>query len=84
MSHKSTFEQVRQIVGDTLQLGERTAHLRPDSALLGGIPEFDSLAVVGVISALQDQLGISIEADDISGDTFESLATLTDFIESKL
>lgn len=42
------------------------------------------MAVVSVIEALQDELGISIEDDDISGDTFESLATLTDFIESKL
>lgn len=84
MSQRSVFEQVRQIVGDTLQLGDRTARLLPDAALLGGIPEFDSMAVVSVITALEDQLGISIEADDISGDTFESLATLTAFVTSKL
>ena len=83
MLERSTFEQVRQIVGDTLQLGDRTAQRRPDSSLLGGIPEFDSMAVVSVITALEERLGVSIEADDISGDTFESLATLTDFIESK-
>ena len=79
----TSFEQVRQIVGDTLQLGDRTARLEPGSALLGGIPEFDSMAVVEVISALEERLGISIEDDDISGETFESLASLTAFIESK-
>ena len=41
------------------------------------------MAVVEVISALEERLGISIEDDDISGETFESLASLTAFIESK-
>lgn len=80
----ATFEQVRQIVGDVLQLGDRTAKLAPDTALLGNIPEFDSMAVVGVITALEDQLGIIVEDDDITGETFETLANLTAFVQSKL
>ncbi|HPE80064.1 MAG: acyl carrier protein [Gammaproteobacteria bacterium] len=79
-----TFEQVRQIVGDVLQLGNRTAKLEPDTALLGSIPEFDSMAVVSVITALEDQLGIIVEDDDISGETFETLGNLTQFVQSKL
>jgi acyl carrier protein len=79
-----TFEQVRQIVGDVLQLGERTAALQPETALLGNIPEFDSMAVVSVITALEDQLGIIVEDDDISAETFETLANLTAFVQSKL
>ena len=79
----TTFEQVRQIVGDALRLGDRTERLEPGSALLGGIPEFDSMAVVDVITALEEKLGISIEDDDISGETFESLGTLTAFVETK-
>jgi acyl carrier protein len=80
----STFEQVRQIIGDVLQLGDRTATLQPDTALLGNIPEFDSMAVVSVITALEDQLGIFVEDDDISGETFETLGNLTQFVESKM
>ncbi len=79
-----TFEQVRQIVGDVLQLGERTTTLQPGTALLGNIPEFDSMAVVSVITALEDQLGIIVEDDDISAETFETLANLTAFVQSKL
>jgi len=78
------FEQVRQIVGDVLQLGGRTATLQPETALLGNIPEFDSMAVVSVITALEDQLGIIVEDDDISAETFETLANLTAFVQSKL
>ncbi|MDJ0740832.1 MAG: acyl carrier protein [Gammaproteobacteria bacterium] len=80
----ATFEQVRQIVGDVLQLGDRTSALQPDTALLGNIPEFDSMAVVSVITALEDQLGIYVEDDDITGETFETLGNLTAFIQSKL
>jgi acyl carrier protein len=80
----ATFEQVRQIVGDVLQLGDRTATLTPDSALLGNIPEFDSMAVVGVITALEEQLGIVVDDDDITGATFETLGNLTAFVQSKL
>jgi len=79
-----TFEQVRQIVGDVLQLGDRTEGLQPETALLGNIPEFDSMAVVGVITALEEQLGIVVEDDDISGEIFETLGNLTEFVNSKL
>jgi len=80
----TTFEQVRRIVGDVLNLGDRTLGLRPDSALLGSIPEFDSMAVVSVITALEDNLGIVVEDDEITAETFETVGTLTEFIESKL
>jgi len=79
-----TFEQVRQIVGDVLQLGERTKTLEPETALLGNIPEFDSMAVVSVITALEDQLDIYVEDDDITGETFETLANLTAFVQTKM
>lgn len=79
----ATFEQVRQIVGDVLQLGDRTQQLKPDTALLGNIPEFDSMAVVSVITALEEQFDIFVEDDDITGETFENLANLTAFVQSK-
>ena len=80
----ATFERVRQIVGDVLQLGDRTAQLEPETALLGNIPEFDSMAVMGVITALEDQLGILVEDDDLTAETFETLANLTAFVQSKI
>ena len=46
--------------------------------------EFDSMAVVSVITALEDQLGILVEDDDITGETFETLGNLTAFVQSKL
>jgi acyl carrier protein len=78
------FEQVRQILGDVLQLGDQVDQLRRDSGLLGQLPEFDSLAVISLIAALEEELGITIHDDDLSGETFDTVGTLADFVESKL
>lgn len=79
-----SLEDIRQLIGEALQLGERTAGLNEDTALLGNIPEFDSMAVVAVITMLEDQFGIVIEDDDISAETFETLGSLTEFVNNKL
>jgi acyl carrier protein len=80
----STFERVRLIIGDVLQLGARTSALTADSLLLGNIPEFDSMAVVSVITAIEDYFGIIVEDDEIDAATFETLGTLAAFVDSKL
>lgn len=80
----ASLEQVRQLVGDVLQLGARTAELQADTVLLGNIPELDSMAVVSVITTLEERFGIVVDDDDISADTFETLGKLTDFVNSKL
>ncbi len=79
----TTFEHVRQIIGDVLQLGDRTSKLGPDSALLGSIPEFDSMAVVTVITALEERFDLVVEDDEIDASVFETLGTLTSFVERK-
>ncbi|HSG52141.1 MAG TPA: acyl carrier protein [Rheinheimera sp.] len=51
--------------------------------LLGAIAEFDSMAVIGVITELEDQLGIHIDDDEISADVFENFGQLRKFVEQK-
>jgi acyl carrier protein len=76
--------RVRRILGDVLQLGDRAASMEPSTPLIGALPEFDSMAIVHVITALEEEFEIVVDDDDISGETFESLGSLSDFIESKL
>lgn len=80
----TSVEEIRQLLGDVLQLGARTAELDAETPLLGNIPELDSMAVVAVITMLEERFGIVVEDDDISGETFETLGKLTDFVNSKL
>lgn len=80
----STTENVKKLLAQTLQLGSRADALKADSALLGAIPELDSMAVVSILTAMEDHFGIIVEDDEISADTFETLGTLVAFVDSKL
>jgi len=59
-------------------------HLDRDVQLLGALPEFDSQAVVTILAAIEEQLGIFIEDDEITAEIFETVGTLVDYIESKI
>jgi len=80
----ASVEDVRQVVGSVLQMGNREAAMGRDTALLGNIPEFDSMAVVSVVTALEERFGIVVEDDDISAETFETLGSLVDFVNARL
>lgn len=80
----STIDEVKQILSDNLQLNGNIMIYTADTVLLGGIPEFDSMAVVGVITAIEDNFGIIVDDDEIDADTFQTIGSLVEFIESKL
>ena len=75
--------QVRDILRDVLSLGGRADRLTLGSALLGAVPELDSMAVIGVIAALEDRFGITVDDDEISGSTFATLGSLVEFVSTK-
>lgn len=77
-------EEVKNILSDVLSLREQKDSLKEDSILLGNIPELDSMAVVNVITALEEHFGITVDDDEISARTFETLGSLTRFVEQKL
>ncbi len=77
-------EDVKNILADTLSLSaDAKAALNEHSALLGSIPELDSMAVVSIITALEDQFGITVDDDEISASTFETLGSLAGFVAQK-
>lgn len=78
------FIQVRSILRDALDLGSRADDLTPSSPLLGGLPEFDSMAVVSVLTALEEKFGFVVHDDEVSADVFETVGTLTEFVKHKL
>ena len=76
-------DDVRATLGEALQLGDRTGTMTRDTPLLGALPELDSMAVVTVITAFEDYYGFTVDDDEISADTFETLGSLADFVERK-
>lgn len=79
-----TTERLKQILRDTLQLGPRADALTPASRILGAIPEFDSMAVVTVLTMIEDEFGLTIEDDEVSAESFETLGSLVSFVDAKV
>jgi len=75
---------VRAVLRDVLGLSEeRAAAFRESTPLFGALPELDSLAVAGVLTELEDRLGILIEDDEVDGEMLETFGALTHFAASK-
>ena len=75
---------VRAVLGDVLGLSpERTAAFTDTTPLFGALPELDSMAVAGVLTELEDRLGITIEDDEVDGEMLETFGALTAFAAHK-
>jgi acyl carrier protein len=77
-------KHVLRILDEVLSLNGRSASFSRETPLLNAIPELDSMAVVSLITALEEQFGIVFGDDEIDGATFASLGSLTDFVDAKL
>jgi len=80
----SIFKRVLSIVTDVLQIKEGGVILTDDTPLLGAIPEFDSMAVVSILTALEDKFGFFVDDDEIDAEIFETVGSLVTFVEQKL
>lgn len=75
---------VRAVLADVLGLSaDRVAAFTPVTPLFGALPELDSMAVAGVLTEIEDRLGILIEDDEVDGDMLETFGALTEFAANK-
>lgn len=79
----SSMEQIKGVLDTVLGLNGRSAAFEASTPLLGHLPELDSMAVVGILTALEEQFGIVVDDDEISAETFETLGSLTTFVDQK-
>jgi acyl carrier protein len=70
---------LRDVLGATAAGG-----LDASSSLLGAVAELDSMAVVAILTRLEEHFGIGVADDDVDGRTFESVRSLAGFVRSKL
>lgn len=75
--------EVLQVLDEVLGLGGRAAAFTRDTHLLGALPELDSMAVVSLITTLEERLGITIDDGDLDGSTFATVASLCDFVSGQ-
>lgn len=80
----TTIDDVKAVIAEALQIGDRIDSFDESTALLGSIPELDSMAVVTIITALEEQFDFIVDDDEISAETFETLGSLSAFVEQKM
>ena len=78
-------QEIKSILADALGLEPGlAAALTADSALMGGIPELDSMGVVQLLAALEAHFGFGIGDDEVDANTFATAGTLAAFVQAKL
>lgn len=73
-----------RILDEALCLNGRSREFDLTTPLLGAVPELDSMAVLAVLSLLEERFGIVIDDDEIDGSAFATLRSLVDFVAGKL
>ena len=77
-------KQVLGMLDEVLSLDGRTANFTAATHLLGAIPELDSMAVVSLITGIEERFGVVVEDDEIDGATFATVGSLVAFVNAKL
>jgi acyl carrier protein len=75
-------QEIKELLARVLQLD--TSGFDATTALLGAIPELDSMGVVTLLTELEDKYQIVLADDEIDASIFETLGTLTNYVSSKL
>ena len=73
---------VLNILAEALSISAGNLDVNDD--LMGAIPEFDSMAVVNILTQLENHYGFIIDDDEIDAEVFTTVASLIEFVEQKL
>lgn len=75
---------LRSVLSDVLGIDRaRVDAFDASTELFGSLPEFDSMAVAGVLTELEERLGIAIDDDEVDGELFERFGNLLTFARAK-
>ena len=75
---------VLSVLDSSLGLKGRALAFTSDTRLLGALPEFDSMAIVALLTAIEDRYGFVIQDDEIDSTKFKTVASLCEFVRLKM
>jgi acyl carrier protein len=76
---------LRAVLADILGLSaEQVRAVDEATPLFGALPQFDSIAVAGLLTELEERLGIVIEDHEVDADLIESYGSLLAFARAKV
>lgn len=80
----SVLQAVISVLAENLQLGDQAADFDGNTELFGTLPEFDSMAVVVVVTGLEERFDFVVDDEEITAELFETVGSLAAFVESKI
>ncbi len=80
----TTVQAVKTVLVSTLGLEDQAGRIDANTALLDSLPELDSLAIVSLAAALEDRFQITIADEEMTGEVFETLGTLSGMVHGHL
>lgn len=75
--------EVLSILDEVLSLKGRALGFSLDTPLLGALPELDSIAVVALITMMEERFGFVVDDDEIDGSVFSTVGSLVEFVRGK-
>lgn len=81
MISTSTLDAVKDILVETLGLQSRVDSITDETPLFGSMPEFDSLAIVEVVTLLEERFGFEMDEEDITGEVFDTVGSLAAYVD---
>lgn len=76
--------EITGVLDSALVLQGRARSFTRDTPLLGALPELDSMAVLTVITLLEERFGIAIPDDEIDGAAFATVGSLADWVSTQM
>ena len=77
-------EHILRIIDEALGLQGRALVFDRDTALLGALPELDSMGVLAIITGIENHFGITFCDDELDGSVFATVGSLSDLTEQTL
>lgn len=75
---------LRAVLADVLGISsERVRGFDETTPLFGALPEFDSMAVAGLLTEIEERLGIFIEDHEVDADMLETYGHMLTFLKAK-
>ncbi|MEU0269720.1 phosphopantetheine-binding protein [Nocardioides sp. NPDC006303] len=81
---EATLDRVGEAITEVIGTDHSAGTLSADTLLFGSLPELDSLALVELITVLEDRFGFEMDEDDINAEVFESVGSLAEYVRAQI
>ena len=78
----TTIDRLSNLIVEKLDANIQLDQIHPETALLESGLKLNSLAIVDLITAVEEEFGIQFGEDDLNMDAFSSVAALAGVIDS--